>query len=305
MAIRRVAILGAGGLGAAYGSRFLRTPRFETTFIARGERFRRLQEDGLWANGIHFDVPLAHPERAAGAPADLILVALKQHHLQEALPDLAPFVGAETILLSVMNGLDSEALLGERYGMEKLLYAIALGIDAVREQNRIVYANAGKIIFGEAHNERVSARVRRVQEALSRAGIPWETPPDMVHTLWRKFMINVGINQASAVLRAPYAVFQNDGAAQAIMISLMREAMAVAAAEGVTLSEGDLQGWIDLLATLSPDGRTSMLQDIDAGRKTEVEIFGDKVVALGRQHQIATPVNHTIAAAIKVLEKQH
>ncbi len=302
--INRVAILGAGGLGAAYGSRFLNAPGFETDFIARGERYERLQKEGLVVNNVPVDVSPVHPGDETAKTADLIIVALKQYHLANALPDLRPFVGEQTTILSVMNGLDSEAVLGERYGMDKMLYAIALGIDAVREGNRIDYSAGGKIFFGEPQNDAPSERVLRVQEAFDRAAIPAETPADMMLTMWRKFMINVGINQASAVLRAPYGVFQGDPAAQEIMESLMREAIAVAHAEGVHLSEADLQGWYDFLNTLSPDGKTSMLQDVEAGRQTEVEIFGGKVVELGDLHQLPTPVNRTIVNAIRVQERR-
>lgn len=303
MEITRVAIIGAGGLGAAYGSRFLRAPAFETLFIARGDRYERLRSQGLVIQGEHYDIPAVLPSDRAAAPVDLILVALKHHHLAQALPDLAPFVDDNTTILSVMNGLDSEAIIGAYYGMDKMLYALALGIDAVREGNRIHYAAGGTIFFGEPRNETLSERVQRVHRAFERAAIPAETPLDMIHALWRKFMINVGINQASAVLRAPYAVFQRDPAARAIMESLMREAITVALAEGVNLTEKDLESWYTFLHTLSPDGKTSMLQDMEAGRKTEVEIFGDKVVELGIKHSIDTPVNLTIANAIHVMER--
>ena len=301
--IQRVAILGAGGLGAAYGSRFLRAPGFETQFIARGERADRLQSNGLVVNGEVFAAPVARPNDPDIEPADLIIVALKHHHLAGALPDLARFVGPQTQIISVMNGLDSEEMIGELAGAETVLYALALGIDAVREGNHIEYSAGGKIFFGEARNETISPRVARVQEALQRAAIPYETPADMMHALWRKFMINVGINQGSAVLRATYGIFQTDPAAQEIMESLMREAIMVAQAEGVMLTEADLESWYAFLNTLSPAGKTSMLQDIEAGRKTEVEIFGGKVVALGEKHHIATPVNRTVFNAIRVLER--
>jgi len=304
MHIQRVAILGAGGLGAAYGSRFLRAPGFETQFIARGERYERLRRDGLIVNGEAYDVPVIHPDDENAQTTDLILVAVKHHHLETALPDLQRFVGEKTTILSVMNGLDSEPMIGGRYGMEKLLYGMALGIDAVREGNHIDYSAGGKIFFGEAANDNLSERVRSIQDALERANIPYEIPVDMMRAMWRKFMINVGINQASAVLRAPYGVFQSDPAAQEIMESLMREAIAVAVAEGVDLNETDLLGWYDFLNTLSPEGKTSMLQDVEAGRKTEVEIFGGKVVALGEKLAIDTPVNRTIVNAILVQERQ-
>jgi 2-dehydropantoate 2-reductase len=121
--------------------------------------------------------------------------------------------------------------------------------------------------------------------------------------LWWKFMVNVGTNQASAVMRAPYGVFQSSPQARALMEALMHEAILLAQAAGVNLVEQDIEDWYAVLDTLSPEGKTSMLQDIEAGRQTEVEVFGGKAVELGRVHGIPTPVNETVWRIIKVLEQ--
>jgi 2-dehydropantoate 2-reductase len=300
--IDRVAILGAGAMGAYFATRFFDAPGFSTTVIARGERYDRLKRDGLVVNGKAYAIPVTHPDEAA-SPVHLIIVALKHHHLAEALPDLRNLVGDETTIISVMNGLDSEEIIGSVYGMDKMLYATSVGIDAVRQANRITFTKAGKHYFGEATNVQLSPRVRRVQEAFGRAGISYETPPDMIRMLWWKFMVNVGMNQASAVTRAPYGVFRSSPEARALMEALMREVITLAAVVGVDLVEKDVDDWYAVLNTLSPQGKTSMLQDIEAGRKTEVEIFGGKVVALGSAHGVPTPVNETVLRIIHVLEQ--
>ena len=288
-AIYRVAILGAGAMGAYFASRFHQAEGFSTVLIARDERRKRLEGDGLVVNDQPVAIPVTGPEDRP-APADLIIVALKHHHLALALPDLIPFVGPDTTILSVMNGLESETLIGAAVGRDKTLYAVSVGIDAVRQGNRLTYTNPGRHLFGEADNATVSSRVRRVQEAFARAGIAFETPRDMTRTLWWKFMINVGMNQASAAMRAPYGAFQTRPEARDLMAALMREVIDLAAPAGVNLVERDIADWCRVLATLSPAGKTSMLQDIEAGRKTEVEIFGGTVVALGERYRIPTPV---------------
>ena len=116
-------------------------------------------------------------------------------------------------------------------------------------------------------------------------------------------MINVVINQASAAMQAPFGIFQTSPEARKIMESLMKEVILVARAMDVNLTDQDIDAWYTFLRTLPPEGKTSMLQDIEAGRKTEVEIFGEKVVELGRTHKIATPVNQTVSQIIRVLEQ--
>jgi 2-dehydropantoate 2-reductase len=300
--IRRVAILGAGAMGAFFAAKFFEVAEFSTVLVARGERYDRLRRDGLVVNGKAYAIPVVHPDEAL-SPADLIIVAVKHHHLPDAVGDLRNLVGRETTILSVMNGLDSEEIIGAMYGMDKVLYAVSVGIDALRQGNEITYTRPGKHYFGEATNIHMAERVRRVQVAFDRAGIAYETPPDMMRMLWWKFMVNVSMNPPSAVMRAPYGVFQMSPEAQALMEDLMREVITLAQAEGVNLTEQDITDWYPVLRTLSPQGKTSMLQDIEVGRKTEVEMFAGKVVELGKKHGIPTPVNETILRLMYVLER--
>lgn len=300
--IKNIAILGAGAMGAFFATRFFEASPFSTVLIAGGERHERLKRQGLVVNGKIYYLPVAHPD-GSPAPGDLILVAVKHHHLPQAIADLERFVGEETTILSIMNGLDSEEAIGAVYGMDKVLYGMSAGIDAVRRGNQVTYTTPGKHYFGRATNRPPDERVRRVQAAFVRAGIPYETPPDMLHTLWWKFMINVSMNPPSAVLRVPYGAFQSSPEARALMETLMREVIALAQAEGVDLTEQEIDNWYPMMETLSPQGKTSMLQDIEAGRKTEIEMFAGKAIALGKKHGIPTPVNETMLRLVHVLEQ--
>ncbi len=302
--IKTVAIVGAGAMGAAYASMFSDAGGFSLFFLARGERYQKLKKRPLKVNGRSYSIPVFQPEEVE-SPVDFVLVALKHHHLPEALKDIKAVVGAETIILSVMNGLESEQIVGSVCGMDKMVYAIAVGIDAVREGEQFSYARPGRIIFGEGPQKDDRGRVARIQEALTRAAIPHEVSADIMRVMWWKFMINVGINQASAVLRAPYGVFQSSPDALALMQLLMQEVIMLAGKISINLSRKDLEEWLSVLSTLASEGKTSMLQDIEAKRKTEVEIFAGRVVSMGVEHKVATPVNQTIFHIIKALEERN
>jgi 2-dehydropantoate 2-reductase len=301
--IKNISILGAGAMGSFFASRFSDVSEFSTSLIAGGERGQGLARDGLVVNGKACSVVVTDPNQVH-EPADLIIVALKHHHLPQAIGDLKNLVGENTTIISIMNGLDSEPYIGSVYGMDKVLYAVSVGIDALRDGNRVTYSKPGTHFFGEAVNKTLSERVRRVQEAFDRAGITYETPEDMTRIMWWKFMVNVGMNQSSAVMGAPYGVFKVSPEARAVMASLMREVISLARPAGVNLVEKDLDEWDKVLQTLSPDGKTSMLQDMEAGRKTEVEVFGGKVVSLSKQYNIPAPVNETFLRIIQVMENQ-
>jgi len=299
--MKRVLILGAGALGAAYGSIFYKLDPNCVSLAASGNRAARLRSEGLVVNRVEYMLPVISPEDKA-PPADLVIVALKHQHLESALPIIKTSVGEKTVFLSVMNGLDSEAVIGSFYGKEKVVYAIAVGIDALRQGNQVNYTKTGTIFFGESNNSMVSNRVKAIQALFNRARISYQTPEDMTRTLWWKFMINVGINQSSAVLKATYGVFQISADACYLMETAMREVINVAQAASVDLKETDIQDWYAFMNTLHPQGKTSMLQDVEAGRITEVNIFGGKVIELGKRYGVPTPVNKVLFHAVKVLE---
>ena len=299
--IKRVAILGAGAMGAYFAACFFSNPAFTTELIADGTRAEKLISNGLIVNGKKLDIPVSNPSNTS-EPYDLIIIALKHHQLSPALTTLHPLVGENTLFISVMNGLESESLIATEFGWDHVLYAISVGIDAVRKNNCITYTKAGKHLFGEANNEVLSSKVCRVQEAFTAAGIQHETPIDMLRTLWWKFMVNVGVNQASAVLHAPYGVFHTDPNARGLMEALMQEVVLLAQASGINLTHQDILNWYPVLHTLSAEGKTSMLQDVEASRQTEVDVFAGKVIELGKTHNIPTPVNQTIMQIIKVIE---
>lgn len=299
--IKNVAVVGAGALGAAYGGMLLDADRQGVAFVAAGGRLERLRREGLVVNGKKYEIPVLDPDDPS-PPADLVLVAVKYHDLDDAIREMKGRVGKETIILSVMNGIDSEERIGAVYGMEHVLYAVSVGIDALRIGNRVTYTNQGKIYFGEATNPHISERVRKVQALFDKAGIVYETPADMLHVLWWKYMINVGINQASAVLRAPYGVFKTSKDARELMAAAMREVIALAEKLHIALSEQDMADFDPFLMRLSPQGKTSMLQDVEAGRKTEVEMLAGKVIDMGRRVGVPTPVNQMLYDQIKKIE---
>ncbi|HET7839372.1 MAG TPA: ketopantoate reductase family protein [Rectinemataceae bacterium] len=300
--IEEVLIVGAGAVGSAVAGMIDRGLPGSVRLLAAPPRSEPLREQGLILNGERRDFGLVAP--GEGGAADLVIVAVKQHQLGRAIEDMSSHVGPETLILSLMNGIESEDLLAAAFGRERVPWAMILGIDAVRLGRETRYSSAGKIHFGDARNPRGawSARISRIAAFFDRCGLGYAVPEDMIRSLWFKFMINAGVNQASAVLRAPYAVFQASEPARRLMHAAMREVIALSAALGTGLVEADLGLWETTLSGLRPDGKTSMLQDIEAGRKTEVEAFAGKVVELGSSLGVPVPVNEALLLIIRGLE---
>jgi len=298
---RRIAMIGAGALGALYGSHFM-DAGFDLTYISAPERADRLSAGGLVVNGTAYSVSVATPA-GEPEPADIVMIAVKYHGLPDAVREIRRFVGPDTVIMSVMNGIDSEDMLASAYGREHVLYTVALGMDAVRDGNNVHFTTAGKLLIGTVKDWPNQELFDGVTSVLTQAGLAFEERSDMLHALWWKYMINVGMNQVSAVLRLPYGAFHSSKRVQELMRDAMRECIAVAQAEDVSLSEKDLENWYPVLHTLSAAGKTSMLQDVEAGRKTEVEMFAGKLLELAERHGLSLPVNEMLYRLITAIEE--
>jgi 2-dehydropantoate 2-reductase len=307
--IRSVLIVGAGAVGAAVASILRKNERALVGVLADPSRLARWASEGFIVNGNRIDFPLVSSlvPPSSGEESDLIILAVKNKHLAQAISDMSPFVGERSLILSLLNGITSEDDLAAAFGRAKVPYAMILGIDAVREGNATSFAAAGKIHFGDARNQRGawSERVSRIASFFDRCGMSYVVPEDMIRALWYKFMINVGINQASAVLRANYGPFQRLPEAWRVMEASMRELIAISRALGTGLEESDLDSWRGTLLSLSPDAKTSMLQDVLAGRKTEVEAFAGTVIELGARVGVPTPVNSLLFDLIRTIEQSY
>ncbi len=300
---RNVVIVGAGAVGASLAAQLVACQQNNVFFAAGPERRRRLQEQQLRVNDAPLDVEVLPLEKPA-FDIHLLILTVKSLHLTQALAEIKPLVGEETTILSMLNGIESEEQIAAAYGWERTLYGYVVGIDATRAGCEIRALSPGRFVFGRADNETVSDRVAQTRDILERAGVTCEVPADMIRQLWWKFMVNVGINPLSAILRAPYGVFQQSDEAHSLMNQAMEEVLPLASAEGVRLDRDDVTGWHGILSRLDPTGQTSMLQDVAAGRPTEVDIFCGAVSRLGRKHGIPTPLNDTMGRMLSAIESQ-
>lgn len=300
--IQTVSIIGLGALGILFAHHLSKKmPKGKLRIIADSERIQRYERDGIFCNGQRCDFHYLTPEEAC-EPADLILFTVKFNGLKDAIEAVKNHVGEDTIILSALNGISSEAIIGEAYGMDKVLYCVAQGMDAVKVGNEVTYKNMGMLCFGDREKGVVSEKAERVARFFDQTDFPYELDKDMEKRMWGKFMLNVGVNQTVAVYRSNYGEIQREGEARKMMIAAMREVIELSLKEGVNLTEEDLNYWLDVLSVLNPEGKPSMAQDVEAKRYSEVELFSGTVIQLGKKHGIPTPVNERLYKQIKEIE---
>lgn len=299
--IKKVSIIGTGAIGATFASTIHDHIGDDLRIIASGERYDRYKKDGFIINGKSYDFNYVKPQETV-EKADLLLIAVKYHHLDQVNKEIENHVGEDTIILSLLNGINSEEIIGKYYNIEQILYSLVFKVDATRDGNNIKHSLPGTIAFGEAENDVYSEKVEKVKAFFDAVGVNYEIPKDMIKKMWWKFMVNVGINQSSAILKAPYGVFQRSDEALELLKDTMREVIILANVLGVDLEETDMDTFIELLMNLSKEGKTSMLQDVLAKRKTEVEMFAKVVIELGNEHNLKLPINDMMYKMIKVIE---
>ena len=197
--IQKISLIGLGAMGVFFAPRLADAYGENFRVIAGGERRKRLEEQGVTINGINYKFPIVSPEEQ-GNPADLILIGVKGYSLAQAIEDIRNQVGKDTLIISLLNGVDSEEKLMEAYGREHVLYGY-MRMSIVMKDGRADFDPYwGKVHFGEAVNREYSGRVLAVKEVFDKADIPYEIDEDMLRGIWFKFMCNIGENMTCALL---------------------------------------------------------------------------------------------------------
>jgi len=304
MKIKRVALIGMGAVGTVYGNLLHNKYGSNFTVISDESRKDKLKKNGFTLNGNTFH-PNIYSNSDNNIEYDLIIFAVKNYQLAGAIEDVRSFVGENTILITFLNGVTARDIIQEAYPNNKVLYGSSMKIDAVRNEDGVINTEDGQIHFGEADNTVISEEVQAVKDCFDEAGIQNIVFPDMIRMYWKKFMLNVGINQVTAVTSAPYGKVTNIETSLILFKEAMNEVLAIAKALNIDLREEDIEEFVALMEHFSPFGKTSMLQDVEAKRKTEVDYFGGTVVELGKKLNIPTPVNHVLYCIIKSIEAMY
>lgn len=302
--IKKVLICGLGAIGAIYAVKIAPKTDIELKVLVDSSRFERYKSSPLVFNGVSYNFDYVLPSRTDFV-ADLIIIATKNNVLDEVIENLKNFVGPETIILSLLNGLKSEDILSDVFGEEKVLYSYYIGHTSTRVGRNVVHDDIYKTVFGEKDNSKYSENVLKVKDFFDLTKINYEIPVDMDYSRWWKFLVNVGYNQASAILNASYGVFQTSEKANNFAIKLMEEAVELAKLSGVKNTQQLIPEVLDVIKTMLPDTRTSMLQDVDAKRQTEVDIFSGYICELAQKYNISVPYNKIAYEIIKAIDDKN
>lgn len=299
MKIETVALLGAGAVGAYFIWGLSEKMGDNFCVVAKGARKERLEKEGLIINGKPYTLNVKEPSEVEAV--DLLLVSSKQDGLVEALDDIKCMVGEKTIVLSLLNGVKSEEIIGNAIGMEHMLYSV-MRIASVRKGNEITFIpeiTAG-VFIGEKDCKEPTPRVLAVEELFENAGIHHHFMEDIILDMWQKYASNVAQNLPQAILGVGFQAYTDSEHVNYIASQLWKEVARVANAKGIPLSEE-----FTLFQGVKPAARFSTLQDLDAKRHTEIEMLAGEMIRMGKEYGIAVPYCEYTYHLIKALEEKN
>lgn len=298
--IKNILVCGLGAVGSIYADKIQKFCPDNLKILVDEARLKRYEQTPIIFNGRELKFNYILPAEK-NFKADLILIATKFDGLSEVINNIKNFVGENTIIMSLLNGVTSEEVIAKTYGKEKVLYSYFIGHSAVRTGRSVVHDDYNILVFGSENG--LDERVIAVKDFLDKAHIKYEIPSDIKYSLWRKFVLNVSTNQPSAILKMTFGEMQSNKVFVRFATNIMQEVTNIAKAEGINNADNLVKDGLDALAMMCPEGKTSMLQDIEAGRPTEVDMFAGTLIRLGKKHNIPTPYNHVLYEMIQVIQE--
>lgn len=299
--MKNVTIIGMGALGLLYGS-IIKNSCIDINlqYLMDEKRAERLIDATFDINGTDMRFDIKTPENAE--KADLLIVAVKTTALDSALDIMESVIDDNTVVISVLNGITSEEIIGSRFGFRHIIYSVAQGMDAMKFGNSLKYTQIGQLRIGiteKGSREDLSS----ITNFFDLTGIPYVVEDDIIFRLWGKFMLNVGINQTCMVYGQTYGQALSEGESNRTLIAAFREVIAVANAEGINLGERDINQYIEVLKTLSYDGLPSMAQDRINKKPSEVEAFAGTVISIAEKYNLYVPTNRFLYAKVREIEE--
>lgn len=298
----RVAMMGSGGLGGFFGGILARAGA-DVTFIARGANLETLRTVGVTVKlgtGDEFRVPVRATDRPDQVgPVDLVWFCVKAYDIDAAARQIMPLVGPDTMVLPVQNGVDAAERIAAVVGPRPVLGGMAPTGATLVAPGTVVQKDARTpMVFGEMGGG-VTPRAERLLEALLAIGVEAELSPDIEAAIWQKFVAACGFIGLTTLTRLPIGPLVACSETRDLLRGVMKEVETVGQAEGKLRHAGAADRALTRLEGTAPSARGSMYFDLVAGRRLELEDLNGAAVRLGLEHDVPTPLNRAVYAAVK------
>ena len=302
MKYQSVAILGAGAVGSYIMWGLAKKKEIDLCVVASGERKARYEREGFIINGQMYHPAVRTPEEASGV--DLFIVATKYQALRPALGDIRTVAGEHTTVMSLMNGVDSEEIIGEAIDPSQIVHSL-IKVASERKDNQVVFdpETTIGIVYGETDLSRGTGRVEALNDLFADTGLHYRATDVILTEIWSKFRLNVSNNQAQTMVGCGVGAYRDSEHVAFLRDRLREEVDRIAEKKGIDFDKADTSSTFG--SKVRDRARYSTLQDLDAGRHTEVDMFAGAVVRMGRELGIPAPYNEFTYHMIKALEEKN
>lgn len=296
----RIAVVGSGAVGGYFGAR-LAAAGEEVAFIARGAQLEALRTRGLTIDSPHGVLSLpsvrATDRTPDVGPVDVVLFTVKLYDLDEAAATLPPLIGRDTVVITLQNGVEAPTMVARHVGAAHVAGGAAYIVAVADAPGHIRHTTAQRLVFGELDGS-ASERLQHFEQACARAGVQGRLTTDITTDLWIKFVRLATWSGMTAVTRAPMGVIRDDPELVSMMSAALDEAIAVGRACGVSFPPTLVDETMKMVRGFPPESKSSMLEDLERGRRLELPWLSGAVVRIGQAAKVPTPIHGFITMVL-------
>jgi 2-dehydropantoate 2-reductase len=305
----RYLIVGTGALGSVFGG-LLRHQGQDVTFMGRGPHFEQITTQGLSIDGIWGDYAIGPVARHNDQPDkyEVILLCVKSFDTQKACSQIRGLLAPGGIIVSVQNGLGNLEIIAQEFGAARTIGArVIFGAQVMQPGLVRVTVYAEPVLLGAVAADYPRQPLTQAVADLNRAGIPTRQVDDILTHIWGKVLYNCALNPLGAILGVPYGALGDNPQTRELMRRIIEEIYRVAGAKGISLTFADAHGYFDFflnnLVPATADHWPSMWQDLQAGRRTEIEALNGAICRYGEAAGVPTPYNDVVSRLVRFLEQ--
>lgn len=302
----KIAVIGCGAMGSIYAARLAAAGNDVLAVDRDRPSIERIGRDGLRVTGPGYDrvVPLRASTTAPDEPMDLIVLAVKAADVSVVARQALPMLGAATPVLTIQNGLGSAETVAGIVGAERVAVGIASGFGASRVAPGHVHHNAMRAMRFGAYSSLPRATVESIARAWTEAGFDAAAVADIAAMQWEKLICNVAYSAPCALTGMTVGQVMDDPEMAPVSQAAATEAFTVARACGIAVAVTDPVAHVREFGAQMPDAKPSALLDHEARRVSEIDVINGAVPRHGARVGVAAPVNATLTAVVKAIERQ-
>ncbi|MDM5193130.1 2-dehydropantoate 2-reductase [Bacillus hominis] len=301
----RILVLGAGGVGGFFGGRLVEKGE-DVTFLVRSKRKQQLEEKGLVIRSVNGDFsfqPKLITKEDITSPFDVILFSTKAYHLNEAIVDLKPFVGKNTVIIPLLNGIAQLSLLQKEFGVEKVIGGLCFIETTLNNEGDVVQTSvANRLVFGEIKHQD-SERIKRISKTFADTKASFVLSENILQDMWHKYLFITVMSGVTTLMRAPIGPIRESDGGREFIRNLFEESVQIMKSMEAPVKDNIVEEHMKTIDKISYDMKSSMQRDMEKGSLIEGKHLQGYLLKLAEEMSIDVPLLSVVYQNLKVYEE--